>query len=86
MIPASERMRPVRKIGVPRRANQRDLPQERGVDLDTWSDTDWQKGLHLYARYDRDVGVRDIVAILHAAKEMEGASGRSALWAFALAG
>jgi hypothetical protein len=23
--------------------------QKRGVDLDTWSDTDWQKGLELYA-------------------------------------
>ena len=79
-------MRPVRKIGVPRRANQRDLPQERGVDLDTWSDTDWQKGLHLYARYDRDVGVRDIVAILHAAKEMEGASGRVGVMGFCLGG
>ena len=43
--------------------------QERGIDLDVRSDVDWQKGLKLNAGYDRDVGVRDIVATMGAARQ-----------------
>jgi carboxymethylenebutenolidase len=60
--------------------------QERGVDLDILSDADWQKGLKLYARYDRDAGVRDIVATLHAAQEMKGASGKVGMIGYCLGG
>ncbi len=42
--------------------------QERGVDLSTWSDAEWQKGLALYTAYDRDIGVRDVVATVRAAR------------------
>ena len=53
--------------------------QERGVDLDILSESDWQKGLKLYAGYDRDTGVRDNVATMQAARKLEGASGKVAL-------
>jgi carboxymethylenebutenolidase len=60
--------------------------QERGVDLDTWSESDWRKGLELYAGYDRNVGVRDIVATMRAAKQVEGASGKVGVLGYCLGG
>ena len=60
--------------------------QERGVDLDILSESDWQKGLKLYAGYDRDAGVRDIVAAMRAARKLEGASGKVALLGYCLGG
>jgi len=52
--------------------------QEPGLDLNHWSDAEWKKGLALYAAYDRDKGVRDIVDTAHAAGQLDGASARSA--------
>ena len=60
--------------------------QEHGVDLDTSSESDWQKGLKLYAGYDRDAGVRDIVATMRAARKLEGASGKVAVLGYCLGG
>ena len=60
--------------------------QERGVDLDTSSESDWRKGLKLYAGYDRDAGVRDIVATMRAARKLEGASGKVAVLGYCLGG
>jgi carboxymethylenebutenolidase len=60
--------------------------QERSVDLDTWAESDWQKGLKLYAGYDRDVGVRDIVATIRAAKQVKGASGKVGVLGYCLGG
>jgi len=60
--------------------------QERGVDLNSWSDEEWKKGLALYTAYDRDVGVRDIVATLSAARRLEGANGKVAVIGFCLGG
>jgi carboxymethylenebutenolidase len=60
--------------------------QERGVDLDTSSESDWQKGLQLYAGYNRDAGVRDIVATMRAARKLQGASGKVAVLGYCLGG
>jgi len=60
--------------------------QERGIDLDVRSDADWQKGLKLNAGYDRDVGVRDIVATMGAARQLKGASGKVGVMGFCIGG
>jgi carboxymethylenebutenolidase len=60
--------------------------QEPGLDLNNWSDAEWKKGLALYAAYDRDKGVRDIVTTAHAAAQLEGASGKVGVMGFCLGG
>jgi carboxymethylenebutenolidase len=60
--------------------------QERGVDLNSWSDAEWKKGLALYSAYDREVGVRDVVATVRAARQLEGASGKVGVMGFCLGG
>jgi carboxymethylenebutenolidase len=60
--------------------------QERGVDLNTWSDAEWKKGLALYSAYDRDIGVRDVLATVRAAERLEGTSDRVGVMGFCLGG
>jgi carboxymethylenebutenolidase len=60
--------------------------QERGVALSTWSGDEWKKGLALYAAYDRDTGVRDVVASMRAAEQLVGASGKVGVMGFCLGG
>jgi carboxymethylenebutenolidase len=60
--------------------------QERGVDLNTWSDDEWKKGLALYTAYDRDTGVRDVLATVRAAGHLDGATGRVGVMGFCLGG
>jgi carboxymethylenebutenolidase len=59
---------------------------ERGVSLSTWSNAEWQKGVALYTAYDRDAGVRDVLALVAAARNMEGSSGKVAVMGFCLGG
>jgi carboxymethylenebutenolidase len=60
--------------------------QEPDLDLNHWSDAEWKKGLALYAAYDRDKGVRDIVDTAHAAGQLDGASGKVGVMGFCLGG
>jgi len=60
--------------------------QEPGLDLNHWSDAEWKKGLALYAAYDRDKGVRDIVDTAHAAGQLDSASGKVGVMGFCLGG
>jgi carboxymethylenebutenolidase len=60
--------------------------QQRGVDLNTWSEEEWKKGLALYTAYDRDTGVRDVLATIRAAQHLEGATGKVAVMGFCLGG
>lgn len=60
--------------------------QERGVSLSMWSDEEWKKGLALYTAYDRDTGVRDILATVEAARTMQGSSGKVGVMGFCLGG
>jgi carboxymethylenebutenolidase len=60
--------------------------QEPGVDLNHWSEAEWKKGLALYAAYDRNKGVLDIVDTAHAARQLDGASGKVGVMGFCLGG
>jgi carboxymethylenebutenolidase len=60
--------------------------QERGVDLDTWSEEEWKKGLALYTAYDRDTGVRDVLATMRAAAGLGGVTGKVGVMGFCLGG
>jgi carboxymethylenebutenolidase len=60
--------------------------QEHGVDLNTWSDEEWKKGLALYTAFDRDLGVRDVVATLNAGRRLDGATGKVGVVGFCLGG
>jgi carboxymethylenebutenolidase len=58
--------------------------QEPGVDLDVRSEADWQHGLRLYSGYDRDAGVKDIMATVRTAAELQGSTGKVALQGYCL--
>src|SRR3984957_16442117 len=58
--------------------------QEPGVDLGVTSAADWQHGLRLYAAYDRDAGVKDIMETVRAAVELPESTGKVALQGYCL--
>jgi carboxymethylenebutenolidase len=58
--------------------------QEPDLDLDVRSEADWQHGLRLYAAYDRDAGVNDIMATVRTAAELSGSTGKVALHGYCL--
>jgi carboxymethylenebutenolidase len=60
--------------------------QRPGTDLGVTSEADWNAGLALYAAYDRNQGVGDVVATLRAAAHLEGASGKVAVMGYCLGG
>ena len=58
--------------------------QEPGVDLTVKSEADWQHGLRLYAAYERDAGVKDIMETVRTAIELPGSTGKVALQGYCL--
>jgi carboxymethylenebutenolidase len=58
--------------------------QEPGVDLNVTSEADWQHGLRLYAAYDRDAGVKDIMETVRTAVELGLSTGKVALQGYCL--
>ena len=60
--------------------------QSPGVDLSVTSEADWNTGLALYNAYDRDAGVRDILAAVKFSAALPGASGKVAVLGYCLGG
>lgn len=60
--------------------------QEHGVDLNNWSEEEWEKGFAFYTAYDRDTGVKDILATIRAARQLDGANGKVGVMGFCLGG
>ena len=60
--------------------------QRAGLDLNLWSENDWKVGLALNAAYDRDQGVKDIAAVVSAARTLPGASGMVGVMGFCIGG
>jgi carboxymethylenebutenolidase len=58
--------------------------QEPGVELSVTSEADWQHGLRLYAAYDRDAGVKDIMETVRTAVELPESTGRVGLQGYCL--
>jgi carboxymethylenebutenolidase len=58
--------------------------QDPGVDLDVRSEAAWQRGLQLYAAYNRDAGVKDIMETVRTAVELPGSTGKVALQGYCL--
>jgi carboxymethylenebutenolidase len=58
--------------------------QEPGVDLNVRSEDDWQRGLRLYAAYDRNAGARDIMETVRTAVELPESTGKVALQGYCL--
>jgi carboxymethylenebutenolidase len=54
------------------------------VDLDVTSEESWQHGLGLYAAFDRDAGVRDVMETVRTAVELNESNGKVALLGFCL--
>jgi carboxymethylenebutenolidase len=59
--------------------------QQPGLDLSHWSEAEWKKALALYAAYDFDAGLSDIIATVAAARTLDGASGKVGVMASASA-
>jgi carboxymethylenebutenolidase len=57
-----------------------------GLDLNSWSEADWKRGLELYGAYDLDEGVDTVAATAAAARVMAGASGKVGVMGFCLGG
>ncbi|MHB8528059.1 MAG: dienelactone hydrolase family protein [Caulobacteraceae bacterium] len=60
--------------------------QEPGVDLSVNSEPAWQKGLQLYAAYDRDRGAEDISHVLRTVTHLADCTGKVAVMGFCLGG
>jgi carboxymethylenebutenolidase len=60
--------------------------QEPGVDLSVTSEPDWQHGLRLNQRYDRDAGAKDVKDTVNAAAKLPGCTSKVAVLGYCLGG
>jgi len=59
---------------------------EPGLDLNSWSELEWKKGLAIYQAYDLEAGVRDVTAAAGIAAALPGASGKVGVMGYCLGG
>lgn len=59
---------------------------EPGVELSSFNEAEWQKGLKLYQAFDIDRGVDDVAAAVAHARQLPGASGKVGVMGFCLGG
>jgi carboxymethylenebutenolidase len=57
-----------------------------GLDLNSWSTSEWQRALEIYRAFDLDRGVGDVTATVHAARELAGSSGKVGVMGYCLGG
>lgn len=57
-----------------------------GLDLNSWSESDWTRGLALYQHYDLDRGVLDVAATIDTARSIPGSSNKVGMMGFCLGG
>ena len=55
------------------------------VDLTVSSEADWNTGAAPYSAFNRDAGVFDVIATIHAAAGLEAANGKIAVMGYCLA-
>lgn len=60
--------------------------QERGLDLNHWSEAEWKKGLAFYEVYDFAQGVHDVEAVLEMARSLPESNGKAGVMGFCLGG
>lgn len=60
--------------------------QERGLDLNHWSEDEWKKGLGLYETYDFDRGVGDVEAVVAMGRTLPGGNGMVGVMGYCLGG
>jgi carboxymethylenebutenolidase len=63
-----------------------DLFWRQSPNIELSDKTDWDQGFELYNAYNRDQGVADIAAVIHAARTVSGANGKVGLMGFCLGG
>lgn len=59
---------------------------EPGVELSSFNEAEWKKGLALYQAFDIDKGVDDVAATMSHARQLPGASGKVGVMGFCLGG
>jgi carboxymethylenebutenolidase len=59
---------------------------EPGLELSSWAEAEWQKGLQLYQTYDQEKGVSDIAATMTVGRSLPEASGSVGVMGFCLGG
>jgi carboxymethylenebutenolidase len=57
-----------------------------GLELNSWSDAEWKKGLELYAAYDFSIGVGDVEDVVQAVRFQPGSNGKVGVMGFCLGG
>lgn len=57
-----------------------------GVDLNSWSEEEWKRGIELYKQFDLTLGTGDVAATVNQVANMQGCTGRVGVMGFCLGG